>query len=50
MLHFHIARVYLMPDSFNRMNYACWIITCQALIFKQVLSGGYFMVEGKAAG
>lgn len=33
MLHLHIARVYLMPDSFNGLNYAWRIITCEALIF-----------------
>lgn len=34
MLRLHIARVYLMPDSFNGLNYAWRIIACEAFIFK----------------
>lgn len=50
MLHLHIARVYLMPDSFNGLNYAWRIIPCEASIFKQVLTGVNFLLERKAVG
>lgn len=46
-LHFHISRVYLMPDRFNVLNYACRIIISNALIFKQILTVVNFMLKGR---
>lgn len=36
-----------MPDSFNGLNYACRIVTCQAFIFKQEGGGLTIVPDSK---